>query len=61
MTEALNNALVISATRGQQAEAVMRAWSNALALGELRGDNLNTIIQNSSRLTRALAESMGVS
>lgn len=61
MTEALNNALVISATRGQQAEAVMRAWSQALALGGLRGDNLNTIIQNSSRLTRALADSMGVS
>ena len=61
LTEALNNALVISATRGQQADAVMRAWSNAMALGELRGQNLNTIIQGSSRLTRALADSMGVS
>jgi tape measure domain-containing protein len=61
LTEALNNALVISATRGQQADAVMRAWSNAMALGELRGQNLNTIIQGSSRLTRALADSLGVS
>ncbi|WMT88656.1 tape measure protein [Pelagibacterium sp. 26DY04] len=61
LTEALNNALVISATRGQQADSVMRAWSQALALGELRGDNLNSVIQGSSRLTKALADSMGVS
>lgn len=60
MAETLNNALVISATRGQRAEAVMRAWSNALALGKLQGDNLNTVIQGSSRLTKALADSMGV-
>lgn len=61
MAEALNNAMVISATRGQQAEAVHRAWTNALALGELRGQNLNTVIQGSTRLTKALADSMGVS
>lgn len=61
LAETLNNALVISATRGQRAEAVMRAWSNALALGEMNGQNLNTIIQGSARLTKALADSMGVS
>jgi len=61
LTEALNNALVISATRGQRAESVMRAWSNAMALGQLSGQNLNTILQGSPRLVRALADSMGVS
>ncbi|GGA63937.1 tape measure protein [Pelagibacterium lentulum] len=60
LTEALNNALVISATRGQRAESVMRAWSNAMALGQLSGQNLNTILQGSPRLVRALADSMGV-
>lgn len=61
VTEALNNALVISATRGQRAESVMSAWSKAMALGKLSGDNLNSVIQGSDRLTQALADSMGVS
>lgn len=61
ITEALNNALVISATKGQQAESVMSAWGKAMALGSLQGDNLNTVLTGSDRLAVALAESMGVS
>lgn len=61
ITEALNNALVISATKGQRAESVMSAWGKAMALGSLQGDNLNTVITGSDRLAVALAESMGVS
>lgn len=61
LTETLNNALVISATRGDKARSVMEAWSKAMALGELRGDNLNSVIANSDRLAQALADSMGVS
>lgn len=60
LTEMLNNALVISATRGDKARSVMDAWSKAMALGELRGDNLNNIIANSDRLAQALADSMGI-
>ncbi|MBI4047618.1 MAG: tape measure protein, partial [Devosia nanyangense] len=41
--------------------SVLDAWSKAMALGELRGDNLNTIIQKGGRLSKALADSMGVS
>lgn len=61
LTEALNNSLVISATRGDKAKSVMDAWSKAMAGGALRGDDLNTIIQSGGRLAEALAASMGVS
>lgn len=61
LTESLNNALVISATRGDKARSVMDAWSKAMAGGKLSGDNLNTIIQSGGRLSKALADSMGVS
>lgn len=61
LTEALNNALVISATRGDKARSVMDAWGKAMALGELRGQNLNAVISGSDRLAQALADSMGVS
>jgi tape measure domain-containing protein len=61
LTEALNNSLVISATRGDKARSVMDAWSKAMAGGKLSGDNLNTIIQSGGRLSKALADSMGIS
>ncbi|OAM77764.1 tape measure protein [Devosia elaeis] len=61
LTESLNNALVISATRGDKARSVQEAWSKAMASGSLRGDNLNTVIQSGGRLSKALADSMGVS
>lgn len=61
LTEALNNSLVISATRGDRARQVMDAWTKAMASGSLRGDNLNTIIQSGGRLSKALADSMGIS
>ncbi|SMQ65850.1 tape measure domain-containing protein [Devosia lucknowensis] len=61
LVETLNNSLVVSAVRGQRAQSVMDAWSKAMASGSLRGDNLNTIIQSGGRLSKALADSMGVS
>ena len=60
LTEALNNALVISATRGQRAQSVMDAWAKSMALGKMQGDQLNTIISGSNRLAQALADSMGI-
>nr|WP_314437617.1 tape measure protein [uncultured Brevundimonas sp.] len=58
--EAVNNALVISGTKGEVAQSVMNALGKAMAFGELRGENLNTVIQNGGRLTEALAASLGV-
>ncbi|WP_024588154.1 tape measure domain-containing protein [Aliihoeflea sp. 2WW] len=59
-TEAVNNALVISGAKGQRAASVMDALAKAMALGELRGDNLNTVIQSGGRVAEALAEGLGV-
>ncbi|MET3925933.1 tape measure protein [Devosia sp. 2618] len=61
LVETLNNALVVGAVRGQRAQSVQDAWSKAMASGSLRGENLNTVIQSGGRLSKALADSMGVS
>ncbi|MBK1793357.1 tape measure protein [Devosia sp. WQ 349] len=61
LVETLNNALVVGAVRGQRAQSVMDAWSKAMASGSLRGENLNIVIQSGGRLSKALADSMGVS
>jgi lambda family phage tail tape measure protein len=60
LTDALNNSLVISGTRGAQAEAVQNALSKAFARGKLDGQNFNTILQSGGRLTQALADGLGV-
>src|SRR5690606_14238804 len=59
-TEALNNALVISAAKGQRAEAVQNALAKAMAGGKLQGENLNTVIQQGGRVAEALAAGLGV-
>ncbi|WP_313193704.1 tape measure protein [Shinella zoogloeoides] len=59
-TEALNNALVVSGAKGQRAESVMNALAKAMALGELRGENLNTVISTGGRVAQALADGLGV-
>lgn len=59
-TEALNNAMVVSGAKGDQATRVQSALSNAMALGALRGDNLNTILTAGGRVAELLAEEMGV-
>jgi tape measure domain-containing protein len=61
LMEALNNALVISGTKGAQAESVMDALGKAFAFGELRGQNFNTVIQSGGRIVEALAAGLGVS
>lgn len=59
-TEALNNALVISAAKGQRAEAVQNALAKAMAGGKLSGENLNTVLQQGGRVAEALAAGLGV-
>jgi tape measure domain-containing protein len=60
LADALNNALVISGTKGERAASVMNALSKALALGKLSGENFNTVIQSGGRLVQALADGLGV-
>ena len=57
--EAVNNALVISATKGDRAKSVMDALSKAMALGKLSGDELNTVLSSGGRVAEALAAGLG--
>ena len=58
-TEALNLAMVVSGAKTERAAMVQNALSRAMALGVLRGDELNTVIQNGGRVAELLAEGMG--
>lgn len=58
--EALNNALVVSGARAERATQVQNALTQAMALGELRGQQLNTVIMNGGRVAEVLAEELGV-
>jgi tape measure domain-containing protein len=60
-TEALNNALVVSGAKGERAQQVQDALSKAMALGTLRGKELNTVISTGGRVAQALAAGLGVS
>lgn len=60
LSEALNNALAVSGTKGQEAESVMNALSRSFANGNLSGQNFNTVLQSGGRITQALADGLGV-
>ncbi len=59
-TEALNNALVVSGARAERAAQINNALAQAMALGQLRGQQLNTVIMNGGRVAELLAEELGV-
>ncbi len=58
-TEALNHALVITATKGQDAEVVQNALSRAIATGGLRAMEYETIMSRSPRVLEAIAKEAG--
>lgn len=59
-TEALNHALVITATKGQDAAVVQSALSRAMAVGKLTGDQLESVISRGGRVAQALAKELGI-
>lgn len=59
-TEALNNALVVSGARAERAAQINNALAQAMALGQLRGQQLNTVIMNGGRVAELLAAELGV-
>lgn len=59
-TEAVNNALVTTATRGQNADVVIGSLSRSLAIGKLDADAFDTIVSRSPRVLKAMADQMGV-
>lgn len=58
-TEALNNAIVVSGARQERAAQISNALSQAMALGALRGQQLNTVIMNGGRVAELLAAELG--
>jgi tape measure domain-containing protein len=60
-TEALNHALVLTATRGERAASVQNALSKAMAVGKLQADGLETILANGGEVAQALADELGTS
>lgn len=58
-TEALNHALVLTATRGEQAASVQNALSKAMAVGKLQAEGLETILAHGGEVAQALADELG--
>lgn len=58
-TEALNHALVITATRGERAASVQAALSRSMAVGTMGAEQLETVLVNGGRVAEALAEELG--
>lgn len=59
-TEAVNHALVTTATRGQDADVVIGSLSRSLATGRLDAQAFDTIVSRSPRVLKAMADQMGV-
>lgn len=57
----VNEAMTISGASAAEAEGAIRQLGQALGSGALRGDELNSILEQAPILARAVAEEMGVS
>ena len=60
VTDALNKAFVISGATMQEASNAAIQLSQGLASGTLRGEELNSVMEQGPRITRALSEYLGV-
>lgn len=60
MTETVNKTFAVSGASTAEAEGAIRQLAQALASGVLRGDEFNSVMEQSPRLSQALAEGLGV-
>lgn len=60
ITGAINNSFIVSGASADEASNAIRQLSQGLAAGALRGDEFNSVAENSPRLARAIAESLGI-
>lgn len=60
ITKAINQSFVVSGASAQEASSAILQLSQGLAAGALRGEELNSVMENSPRLARALADGLGV-
>lgn len=59
--EQLQKQMAISGVSGQSAQAAMLQLTQALASGTLRGDELNSVLEQTPMIAKTIAEYMGVS
>ncbi|MGM0913763.1 MAG: tape measure protein [Pseudomonadota bacterium] len=61
LTEAINQSYIVSGASAMEAASSTMQLSQAMASGVLRGEELNSVMENSPRLARAIADGLGVS
>lgn len=60
LTESITQATQLSGASAESSAAAVTQLGQALASGTLRGDEFNSISENSTRITKALADGLGV-
>lgn len=61
LTETIGNAVTVSGASAQASQAALMQLGQGLASGTLRGEELNSILEQTPRLAKALADGLGVS
>ena len=60
LTESISQALRISGASATEAQSSLLQFGQALASGVLRGEEFNSVVENSPRLAKALADGLNV-
>lgn len=60
VTESINQALIISGTSASSAQAALVQLGQGFASGALRGEELNSVLEQAPRLAQAIADGLGV-
>ncbi|MBL0422459.1 phage tail tape measure protein [Ramlibacter sp. AW1] len=60
ITESISQALRLSGASATEAQSALLQFGQALASGVLRGEEFNSVVENSPRLARALADGLNV-
>lgn len=60
VTEAINKSLIVSGASATSAEAALTQLGQGLAAGALRGEELNSVMEQTPRLAEAIAKGMNV-
>lgn len=61
LTETVSKAVAISGASATAAQAALTQFGQALAAGQLRGEELNSVMEQTPGLAKAIADGMGIS
>ncbi|STO71541.1 phage-like minor tail protein [Avibacterium paragallinarum] len=61
LTETVSKSVAMSGASAASAEAALMQFGQAMASGELRGDELNSVMEQTPALAQAIADGLGVS